>query len=131
MMCHGYCGDYIVLVSLAYIAAGSDIEVLYPGISIRRRWQNAGTLNVGSINISNIKMVTSDYKGHFVAAVVNGNSTEFFYWKKPSDAPTSVGTIGVNMAPASDSSNNFQVAGDITGSAWITALAYRDGRWNT
>jgi hypothetical protein len=126
-MYHGYCGDYIVLVSLAYIQKDPTSKYCIR-VFDKTTLEESGSLNVGSINISNIKMVTSDYEGHFVAAVASGNSTEFFYWKKPTDAPTSVGTIGVNMAPASDTSNNFQVAGDITSSAWITALAPRDGQ---
>jgi hypothetical protein len=78
--------------------------------------------------VADLKMLTSDYKGRCVGAVVpsDGSRTEFFYWTTPSAAPVSVGSVAVNMAPyseAADPSSNFQVVGDITGDAWITALA--------
>jgi hypothetical protein len=88
----------------------------------------AGSLNLGSISVSNLRMITSDYKGHCVGAVVNNNETELFYWTTPAEAPRSIGKIGINMATTTDGSANFQVAGDITGNAWITALAPRSAK---
>lgn len=124
-MYHAYCGNYIVLLSRAYI----DIDVNSPyciKVVDKMTLNDAGSLNIGSISLTNIKMITSDYRGRCVAAVVTNDETEFFYWTKPSDTPISIGKINVNMAPTSDLSNNFQVAGDITTNAWITALAPRD-----
>lgn len=125
LMYPAYCGDYIVLLSRAYINADPTSPYCIKVVD-KTNLNDAGTLNTGSIPVSNIKMITSDYKGHCVATVVDdSNETEFFYWTTPSNAPTSVGKIAVNMASTTDGSNNFQVAGDITGNAWITALAPR------
>lgn len=124
LMYHAYCGDYIVLLSRAY--ATVDVNSPYcVKVVDKTNLNEAGSLNLGSIAIANLQIITSDYKGRCVAAVVKNNETEFFYWTKPGDAPKSVGKIPVNMAPSTDGSNNFQVAGDITGNAWITALAPR------
>ena len=124
LMYHAYCGDYIVFLSRVYIKEDPTSPHCIKVVD-KTNLNPAATLNLGSISVSDIKMITSDYKGRCVAAVVKGDETEFFYWKTPADAPTSVGKIGVKMAPFDDPSNNFQVAGDITGNAWITALAPR------
>ncbi len=123
-MYHAYCGDYIVLLSRAYIT--SDPASQY-GVKVvdKITLNEASSLNLGNISIGDLKMITSDYKGQCVGAVTRGNQTEFFYWTTPTAVPVSVGTIAVNMAPSEDLSNNFQVAGDITTDAWITALAPR------
>ena len=124
LMYHAYCGNYIVLLSRIY--AGLDPTSPHCLKVVDKTTLNpAGDLNLGSISVADIQMITSDYKGRCVAAVVKDGETEFFYWTTPANAPTSVGKIAVNMAPAPDGSNNFQVSGDITGSAWITALAPR------
>lgn len=124
-MYHAYCGDYIVLLSRGYI--GVNNSELAIKVVNKVSLNNGGSLNLGSISVANLKMITSDYKGRCVGAVITDNETEFFYWAKPTDAPKSVGRIAINMAPfTGDLANNFQVAGDITGNAWITALAPRD-----
>lgn len=120
-----YCGNYIVLLSRAYIDYDSTLPYCIKVVD-KDKLNDAGTLNTGSIVMQNIRCITSDYKGTLVALVSHDNTTSFYYWKKPTDMPTEVGSINVNMAPASDASNNFQVAGDITGKAWITSLAPRD-----
>jgi len=150
-MYHAYCDDYIVLLSRIYIDLKSGdfndaAEEGYPqfpdymdetfiastkatnSIKVvnKNTLADAGVLNTGSISLANLKMITSDYKGRCVAAVVNDDETEFFYWTTPTTAPVSVGKIAVNMASTTDGSANFQVAGDITGNAWITALAPRN-----
>lgn len=125
-MYHAYCGNYIVLLSRAYIGSDSSSPHCVKVVD-KMNLNDGGSLNLGSISLPTIKMITSDYKGRCVAAVVTASGTEFFYWAKPTDTPTSIGSIGINMAPATgDLSNNFQVAGDIKGNAWITALAPRD-----
>jgi hypothetical protein len=121
---HAYCGNYIVLLSRVYITANPTSPHCVKVVD-KTTLDPAGTLNLGSISLANLRMITSDYKGRCVGMVVTGSNTEFFYWTTPTAAPVSVGSIGVNMAPATDGSNNFQVAGDITGNAWITALAPR------
>jgi hypothetical protein len=128
LMYHAYCGNYIVLLSRRYIEEDSPTSPYALKVVDKTTLADAGvSLNTGAINVANLKMITSDYKGRCVGAVVTGGSTEFFYWTTPTAAPVSVGSIGVNMAPysvaATDGSSNFQVAGDITGNAWITALA--------
>jgi len=124
LMYHAYCGNYIVLLSRVYIdenpASPHCVKVVD-----KSTLNPAGTLNLGSISVTDLKMITSDYKGRCVGAVVKGEQTEFFYWATPTDAPRSVGTINVNMASSTDGSANFQVAGDITADAWVTALAPR------
>lgn len=128
---HAYCGDHIVLVSREYIdkdpASPHCVKVVN-----KTTLEPSGSLNLGVISLANMKMITSDYRGHCVAAVTNGaNETEFFYWTTPTTAPVSVGKININMAPAPANAlgcNNFQVAGDITGNAWITARAPSNAR---
>lgn len=123
-MYHAYCGDYIVLLSRAYIKTDPNSP---HGIKVvdKTTLNGSQTLNLGSIDPSDLKIITSDYRGNMIGLVTVNNETEFFYWSTPTTAPTSVGKITVNMAPTSDGSTNFQVAGDITGNAWITALAPR------
>jgi hypothetical protein len=124
-MFHAYCGNYIVLLSRSYIDANPASPHCVKVVD-KNTLAPAGTLNVGSISLANLKMITSDYKGRCVGMVVSGSNTEFFYWTTPTAAPVSVGSVAINMAPyatANDCASNFQVAGDITGNAWITALA--------
>ena len=123
-MYHAYCGNHIVLLSRSYINADPSSPHCIKVVE-KATLNSAGSLNLGSISVTNMRMITSDYKGRCVAAVVTGSETEFFYWTTPSSAPVSVGKIAVNMAASTDGSANFQVAGDITGNAWITALAPR------
>ncbi|MDR1681288.1 MAG: DUF5018 domain-containing protein [Prevotellaceae bacterium] len=126
MMYHAYCGNYIVLLSRAYVFANPASPHCIKVVDKTTLASAGVSLNLGSITIANLKMISSDYKGHCVGVVVSGSSTEFFYWTTPTAAPVSVGSIGVNMAPfstESDMSSNFQVAGDITANAWITAYA--------
>lgn len=127
IMYHAYCGNSIVLLSRAYIDENPKSPYTVKVVN-KSTLAESGTLNLGSINISNLKMITSDYKGRCVGAVTNGNETEIFYWLQPGDAPTSVGKININMASTSDGSSNFQVSGDITGNAWITAMAPRSAK---
>jgi len=125
LLYHAYCGDYIVLLSRIYADFNSSSPHCLKVVD-KTNLNASGSLNLGSISIADIKMITSDYKGRCVAAVVRGGETEFVYWRTPTTAPTSVGKISVNMAPSTDGSANFQVAGDITSNAWITALAPRN-----
>lgn len=126
-MYHAYCGDYIVLLSRAYIEAD---PASHYGIKVvdKNTLNDAGKLNMGSISVSDLMMITSDYHGNLIGAVTKNNETEFFYWTSPTDAPKSAGKMNINMTSASDGSSNFQVAGDITGSAWVTAMAPRGSK---
>ena len=123
-MYHAYCGDYIVLLSRGYISADANSPYAVKVVD-KTTLEDAGSFNLGSISVSDLKMITSDYTGKCVGAVVKNNETEFFYWIKPTDTPKSIGKLAINMASSSDLSNNFQVAGDISVNAWITALAPR------
>ena len=127
IMYPAYCGNYIVLLSRAYANADPASPYCIKVVD-KSTLNSAGTLNLGSIAVADLKLVTSDYKGHCVAAVVKNGETEFFYWTTPTDTPRSVGKIAVDMASTTDGSANFQVAGDITGNAWITALAPRGAK---
>lgn len=118
-----YCGDNIVLLSRDYVASDPTSPHCIKVVN-KTTLEPAAALNLGSISVVDLKVITSDYKGNCVGLVVTGGQTEFFYWKTPADAPRSVGSINVDMASAAGSSN-FQVAGDITTAAWITALAPR------
>lgn len=123
-MYHAYCGDYIVLLSRAYVASDPASPHCIKVVD-KTTLNETSSFNLGTIPVANLKMITSDYKGRCVGMVTSETGTEFFYWRNPTDEPKSIGTIAENMAPMSDLSNNFQVAGDITGNAWITALAPR------
>lgn len=124
-MYHAYCGDDIVLLSRAYIA--SDPASSY-GVTVvdKNTLRPSGTLNLGSIAVADLKMISSDYTGKCIGIVVKDGETELFYWTRTADAPQSMGTVAVNMASATDGANNFQVAGDVATEAWITAMAPRD-----
>ena len=128
LMYHAYCGDYIVLLSRVYIDANPNSPHCVKVVN-KTTLENAGiSLNLGSIALANMRMITSDYMGRCVAAVVTNNETEFFYWTTPTNAPISIGKYALNMASTTDGSANFQVVGDIAGNAWITALAPRGAR---
>jgi len=122
---HAYCGDYIVLLSRVYIDTNPTSPHCIKVVD-KTTLENAGiSLNLGSIALANLKMITSDYMGRCVAAVVTGSETEFFYWTTPTATPVSIGKYNLNFASTTDGSANFQVVGDITGNAWITAMAPR------
>jgi len=128
LMYHAYCGDYIVLLSRVYIDTNPTSPHCVKVVN-KTTLENAGiSFNLGSISLANLKMITSDYKGRCVAAVVTGEDTEFFYWTTPTATPVSIGKYNLNFASTTDGSANFQVAGDITGNAWITAMAPRSQR---
>ena len=128
---NAYCGDYIVLLSRRYVeepAFGPSSPHCVKVVDKITLDEADVSFNLGAISLPALKMIASDYKGRCVGVVTTGGETEFFYWTTPADAPRSIGKIGVNMAPMAslaDHSSNFQVAGDITGNAWITALAPR------
>ncbi len=124
---HAYCGDYIVMLSRAYIESDPASSHIVKVVD-KTKLNDAGKLNMGSISASDLKLITSDYNGNMVGLVSKNNETELFYWTTPTDAPKSVGKIDVNMASSTDGSANFQVAGDITSSAWVTALAPRGAK---
>lgn len=127
IMYPAYCGDHIILLSRAYVTSNAASPY---GIKVvdKQTLATTGTLNLGSINIADLKLISSDYKGNCVGMVVKNGNTEFFYWTKISDAPKSIGNVPVNMASTTDGSSNFQVSGDITKSAWITAMAPRGAK---
>jgi hypothetical protein len=126
-MYHAYCGNYIVLLARAYSLVDPASPYCVKVVD-KTTLNDAGSLNLGSISVANLKMITSDYKGRCVAAVSSAGQTQFFYWTTPTGAPVSVGSVAVDMAPFADGANNFQVAGDITGDAWITAMAPRSAQ---
>lgn len=122
-----YCGNYIVLLSRQYVKTTANSPY---GIRVvdKTTLQPSGSFNLGSIALADLKMISSDYTGKCVGVVVKNGQTELYYWKSPTDAPTSVGQIAINLAPTVDGSSNMQVAGDIAGDAWITAMAPRGAK---
>lgn len=126
-MYNAYCGNYIVLLSRAYI---DENPTSSHGIKVvdKSTLNESGKLNLGSISAVDLKLIASDYRGNMVGAVTKDNATEFFYWTTPTDTPKSIGKTTVNMTSTSDGSANFQVAGDITKDAWITAMAPRGSK---
>lgn len=119
-----YCGDYIIMLSRSYLEADATsphaIKVLD-----KNTLTVSGTLNLGNIHPATLKLISSDYRGNCVGMVVVNGETEFFVWDTPSSLPTSLGKINVDMASLRDGGSNFQVAGDVTTKAWITAAAPR------
>lgn len=123
-MIPAYSGDYIVLLSRSYVEedANSPHSVK---VFEKTTLAPAGDLNLGDIKISDLKLITSDYRGNLVGLVTVNDETEFFTWANPTSAPISLGKVAVNMAPMADGGSNFQVAGDVNTEAWITAAAPR------
>ena len=129
-----FCGnDHIVLMARQY----SDPAFSDPALNVQNvdlafkvfdadDLSQAGNLNTGSLDIRQIKAITSDWQGTTVAVVKNGNKGEFYYWERYTDAPTLLASTDEDVAPATDGSNYIQVAGDITGIANITVNAPRD-----
>src|SRR5690606_15026148 len=119
-----YCGYYIVMLSKAYSEA--DPASLH-GIKVvnKNTLELSGSMNLGSIQAADLKLISSDYKGTCVGMVVRNGETEFFTWDTPSSAPISIGKVNVNMASMSDGGSNFQVSGDVKTKAWITAAGPR------
>ncbi|MBB4038036.1 hypothetical protein GGR21_003963 [Dysgonomonas hofstadii] len=124
---HAYCGDYIVMLSRAYVNADPTSPYCIKVVD-KTSLNDAGSFNLGSISVADLRIITSDYKGNCVGAVTSNNETEFFYWTKPTDSPKSIGKASVNMTSTTDGSTNMQVAGDITENAWITAMAPRGSK---
>jgi hypothetical protein len=124
LMYPAFCGNNIVLLSRAYANADPASPHAIKVVD-RVNLNPAGSLNLGSISVADLKLISSDYRGNMVGLVVKSGETEVFYWTSTTTAPRSIGKIGIDMASMTDGAANFQVAGDITGNAWITALAPR------
>jgi hypothetical protein len=131
-LCNSYCGkNSLVLFSRLY-AENGDSEYAFR-VYDKTTLDYTGKLNTGSIDVSKVLMITSDYYGTMVAAVDNGGTaTDFYYWSSPSSAPVSMGSVpvSVNIGSSKDPCNNFQVVGDVTESAVITAAAPRSSAGN-
>ena len=144
-----FCGmNHIVVFSARYAWGGSEADPANAkdaasGLPIDSRpehafkvfdvntLENAGPLNLGSINPYEVIHVTSDWCGNMVAAVGHKASgkTDFYYWTSPDAAPVHVGTADVSVEIGNhfaDAGSYINVAGDITGVAVIAAAAPRD-----
>lgn len=125
IMYPAYCGNHIVLFSQAY--ANDDPASPYViKVFNKETLVEESSLNLADINLADLKLLSSDYKGNMVGMFVKNGETEFYYWTSISSTPQSLGKVAVNMASTTDGSANFQVAGDITQNAWITAMAPRN-----
>lgn len=121
----GYCGKYIVAQSRIYCEM-NDAQNATKVID-KVKLTPEGKLNLGGIGVTDLMMVSNDWYGRLVAVVDNGATSDLYYWKDPFQAPVKLGTAPVDLAPSKvaseDASNNFQVVGDITKDACITAQA--------
>lgn len=124
IMYNAFCGENIVLLSRGYINIDASSPHAIKVVN-KNTLSESGTLNLGSISVADLQIITSDYKGNLVGAVIQGNETEIFYWTTTTAAPKSIGKVAVKLVHTSDGSANMEVAGDITGDAWITAMAPR------
>lgn len=128
-----YCGhDHIVLLAAQYSNPQFDnaaLKVVDEALSLKvynaSDFSQAGNLNIGSINISAIRAITSDWNGVLVAVVNNGGSADIYCWNKPADSPKLVAHVNENLCSTIDGSSYVQVTGDIYGEANITCNAGR------
>lgn len=128
-----FCGhDHVVLMAGQYSNPHFDSPALnVPNSSLAFKVFSAadfspvGNLNLGSIGLSDIKAITSDWNGTLVAVTCNTSGSAFYYWTSYSATPTLLATTSAPVANASDGSNYIQVAGDITGTANITVNTTR------
>lgn len=128
-----FCGhDKIVILARQY----SDPHFDNPALAVQNKDLSvrvfnrddltpAGNLNVGSIDVRNMRAISSDWNGVMVASVLNGSTTDLYMWKSPSDNPTLLASLPVNCCPNVDGDNYVQIAGDILGTANITAPGAR------
>ena len=128
-----YCGhDHIVLLAAQYSNpqfGDASMNVVNEQLSLKvfnaADLSQAGNLNVGSINISSIRAITSDWNGVLIAAVKNGSAGDIYYWKSFSDAPKLLCHVDADICPTVDGSSYVQAAGDIFGTVNITCNAAR------
>jgi len=129
-----FCGhDNIVLLAHQYSNpqfGDPSLNVVDESMSLKvfkaSDFSQAGNLNIGSLNISNIRAITSDWNGVLVAVVNNGGSADLYYWTSPTDSPKQLGHVNENICAAVDGSSYVQVAGDIFSQANITCNGNRN-----
>lgn len=131
----GFCGpDHLVGYSKVYGWGKDDVQ---PNMSLALKVWDAATLresakqlNLGQVDLSKVLNVTSDAKGHLVAAVggLNNAPTDIYYWTSIDAAPVHLGTLPVPVyhnIHAFDANQAIDIAGDITGNAAISYMADR------
>ncbi len=131
-----FCGhDHIVLLARQYTDPHFDnpsMNVVNNDLGLRYYKASdlsyEGILNTGDINIRMMRTITSDWNGTMVAAVVNGESTDLYFWDNPASAPTKFATVDKNLASSEDGCNYLQVCGDVKATANISAAAYRSNK---
>ncbi|MBD5367592.1 MAG: hypothetical protein HDR82_11450 [Bacteroides sp.] len=129
-----YCGhNHVVLMAGQYSNPHFDNAAMnIPNTQLAFKVFNAadlseaGNLNLGSINMTDVRAITSDWNGVLVALTNTNGKGGIYYWTSYSDAPRLVGQVNENLGAATDGSNYIQIAGDITGTANITTGAPRD-----
>ncbi len=129
-----YCGpDHIVLLARQYSDPHFDNAALnIQDASLACRVFNAedlsfvGNLNLGSIDMKNIRAITSDMSGVLVAAVNTGSSCDLYTWSAYNATPSLLGTVEGTLCSAVDGSNYLSVMGSFAEEANITGNAFRD-----
>lgn len=131
-----YCGhNHVVLLARQY----SDPRFDDPSMNVPNEqlalkvfnavdFSQAGNLNIGSIEISSIRAITSDWNGVLVAAVNKGGSADLYYWTSPTVAPKLYAHINENICSSTDGSNYLQITGDIFAQANITTGGVRGAK---
>lgn len=132
-----FCGhEHLVLLARQYSDPRFDSGTVPadPSLALkvftRDDLAEVGNLNIGSINLSAIRAISSDINGVMVAAVNNANSVDLYYWDSFSDVPKSLGHISENACCNTDGSNYLQITGDLFSEANIAMNAARGPEGN-
>lgn len=129
-----FCGhDYIVIMARQYTDPHFDNPAMATkNLDLGLRVYNAsdfsyaGRFNIGSIDPTALKAISSDWNGVMVGTVVTGaNSTDLYYWENPLAEPKLLGSVSENLGCTNDGANYIQISGDIKGQANIACGAYR------
>lgn len=126
--------DYVVILGRQYsdpqfssLEASPDFKLGLRIFDAETMNEAAVSLNTGSINIQNIRAISSDSKAHLVAGVYeSATSGSIYYWTEPTAQPVKLATIDQAIFPSVDGSNYIQVSGDITGKCNIFANMQRN-----
>lgn len=129
-----YCGhDHIVLLARQYSDPVFDNPALAtqdPDLALRVYTSDelnfVGNLNLGSINMKDVRAITSDMSGVMIAAVNNGSSCDLYTWTAYNAAPSLFGTVEGTLCSAKDGSNYLSIMGTLAEEANITGNAARD-----
>lgn len=129
-----FCGpEHVVGFSRVYAwegTGGTDTSLAFKVWDAKTLEETNLSVNLGPLSPGQIVNVTSDWKGHMVAATggLNNAPSDIYYWTSVDAAPVKVGTLPVPVyfnSHALDANCAIAVAGDITADAAISYLAPR------